>query len=81
MNLLFTVCARAGSKGVSGKNMKYFCGEPLVYYTLRIYEKFLRKYEDSQNRIELAVNTDSKLLLEQIKSRGTKYILAKRKRE
>ena len=66
MNLLFSICARAGSKGVSGKNVRYFCGEPLVYYTLRIYEKFLRKSKEVHN-IELAVNTDSMRLMEQIK--------------
>ena len=34
MNLLFTVCGRAGSKGVTGKNLRNFCGAPLVWYTL-----------------------------------------------
>lgn len=27
-NLLFTICARVGSKGVKGKNTKVFCGMP-----------------------------------------------------
>ena len=80
MNLLFSICARAGSKGVSGKNVRYFCGEPLVYYTLRIYEKFLRKSKEVHN-IELAVNTDSMRLMEQINSRGTDYLFVERKKE
>lgn len=81
MNILFTICARAGSKGVKGKNVKMFCGKPLVYYTLEIYEKFLKKHTGVFNEIRLAVNTDSGLLLEQIKDRGTEYIYVKRKEE
>ena len=79
MNLLFTVCARAGSKGVVGKNVRMFCGKPIVYYTLEIYEKYMKKYVSEQYVIDLAVNTDSDRLLEQIDSKGTKYIFVKRK--
>ena len=32
--VLITVCGRAGSKGFRNKNLKTFCGQPLVYYTL-----------------------------------------------
>ena len=81
MNLLFTVCARAGSKGVVGKNVRMFCGKPIVYYTLEIYEKYMKKYVSEQYVIDLAVNTDSDRLLEQIDSKGTKYIFVKRKEE
>ena len=79
MNILFTICARAGSKGVKGKNVRMFCQKPLVHYTLEIYEKFVKKHVDEGNEIELAVNTDSELLLEQIQKKGTKYIFVKRK--
>ena len=34
MNLLFTVCARAGSKGFQNKNVRGFLGHPLSYYTM-----------------------------------------------
>ncbi len=80
MNILFTVCARAGSKGAAGKNVRLFCGQPIVYYTLEIYEKFVKKY-GHHNRIDLAVNTDSEILLEQIDRNGTEYIFVKRKDE
>ncbi|MCM1154904.1 MAG: acylneuraminate cytidylyltransferase family protein [Roseburia sp.] len=80
MNILFTICARAGSKGVAGKNVRMFCGRPIVYYTLEIYDKFVKKYSN-QIHIDLAVNTDSQQLLEQIDNRGTDYILVKRKNE
>ncbi|GFI19330.1 CMP-N,N'-diacetyllegionaminic acid synthase [Lachnospiraceae bacterium] len=80
MNILFTICARAGSKGAAGKNIKLFCGRPLVYYTLEIYEKYRAKYR-GENEIDLAVNTDSKQLLRQIDDKGTKYIFVERKKE
>ena len=32
--LLITICGRAGSKGFKNKNLKNFCGKPLVYYSL-----------------------------------------------
>ena len=32
--LLITICGRAGSKGFKNKNLKVFCGKPLVYYSL-----------------------------------------------
>ena len=32
MNLLFTFCARAGSKGIKGKNAGDLAGLPLAYY-------------------------------------------------
>jgi len=81
MNILFTICARAGSKGVTGKNVRIFCGRPIVYYTLEIYEKYAQKYREMQYIIDLAVNTDSEQLLEQINSKGTGYIYIERKSE
>ena len=45
MNILFTICARAGSKGVKSKNARDFLGYPLVYYTLSVYDGFCRNYE------------------------------------
>ena len=34
MNLLITICARGGSKGIPGKNIKMLNGKPLLHYTL-----------------------------------------------
>lgn len=78
MNILFTICARAGSKGIAGKNVRTFCGQPLVYYTLEIYEKYLKKYEGSQTRIDLAVNTDSDKLLQQIERKKIEFLFIER---
>lgn len=79
MDILFTICARAGSKGAAGKNVRPFCGKPIVYYTLEIYEKFVEKYKDSQYEINLAVNTDSGTLIEQMDQSRTEYIYVERK--
>lgn len=40
MNTLITICARGGSKGIPGKNVKLINGKPLIYYTLKIAEEF-----------------------------------------
>lgn len=34
-NLLITICARGGSKGVKGKNIRNLLGKPLIYYTIK----------------------------------------------
>ena len=34
MNILTTILARKGSKGVAGKNKKVICGKPLIQWTL-----------------------------------------------
>lgn len=65
MRLLFTICARAGSKGVVSKNIREFLGNPLVYYTLSAYADFVRSYSDIYEKVDLAINTDSEILLEQ----------------
>lgn len=33
--VLVTICARGGSKGVKGKNIRDLAGHPLIYYTIR----------------------------------------------
>lgn len=80
MNILFTICARAGSKGVKGKNTKEFCGYPLLAYTVAAYELFCQKYGQT-DCIYLALNTDSELLLQQMETPGTDYIYVKREEE
>lgn len=34
-NILITICARGGSKGVKGKNIRNISGHPLIYYTIK----------------------------------------------
>ncbi len=64
MNILFTICGRAGSKGVKSKNSKEMNGVPLVFYTLAS----IKAYKDahSEHNIKTALNTDSVKLIEQI---------------
>ncbi len=36
MNILITICARGGSKGIPGKNVKEINGKPLISYTIEL---------------------------------------------
>ncbi|MCM1266535.1 MAG: acylneuraminate cytidylyltransferase family protein [Bacteroidales bacterium] len=80
-SLLFTVCARAGSKGVKGKNTKIFCGKPLAAYTLAAYELFRKRYQSAYGEMTLAVNTDSELLVQQMDRMQTAYVYIPRAEE
>ena len=55
--LLITICGRAGSKGFKNKNLKNFCGKPLVYYSLSAAEMFIKNHPELE--IDVALNTDS----------------------
>ena len=44
MNLLITICARGGSKGIPGKNIKLLNGAPLISYTIQIAKNFQKLY-------------------------------------
>lgn len=81
MNVLVTICARAGSKGVKSKNVRKFCGNPLVLYTLETYKSFCENMKDTLENIQLALNTDSKELIEQMDNSGVDYILIRREKE
>ena len=61
MRILFTVCGRAGSKGIVGKNTRDFLGYPLLYYTLSAIQLYLK--ENQEDNIDVAVNSDSEALL------------------
>jgi CMP-N,N'-diacetyllegionaminic acid synthase len=40
MQLLITICARGGSKGIPGKNIRLLNGKPLIAYSIETAEKF-----------------------------------------
>lgn len=61
MNILFTICGRAGSKGIKNKNIRDFCGYPLVYYSLSAID--LLKGEIPEWNVDAVVNSDSPELL------------------
>lgn len=78
MNILITICARAGSKGAKNKNIRNFCNHPLVLYTLEAYCSFCEKTEGTRRCVQLALNTDSPELMQQMEESGVDYILIKR---
>lgn len=56
MNLLITICARGGSKGIPGKNIKMLNGKPLIYYTLQTAENFKNS---ADFKVDIVLSTDS----------------------
>ncbi len=57
MKILFTICGRAGSKGIRNKNIRNFLGYPLVFYSLAAIEGYVEG--NGEVEYEIAVNTDS----------------------
>ncbi len=62
MNILITICGRAGSKGVKNKNIRKFYGNELIKYT--IAAAYLFKERNTQHKVDICANSDSKDLLE-----------------
>lgn len=61
MNILITICGRAGSKGVKNKNVRDFLGMPLINYTIATANLF--KKRNPNYNIDISINTDSHDLL------------------
>ncbi len=55
MKILITICARGGSKGIPGKNIRNLNGKPLIYYTIKVAQQF----RDSNNGVDIVLSTDS----------------------
>lgn len=71
MNLLITICARGGSKGIPGKNIKLINDKPLIAYTIQAAQEFAL----TQNA-DISLSTDSKKIREVAAKYGlhTEYI-------
>lgn len=54
MKGLITVCARGGSKGIPGKNIKKINGKELIAYSIEVAVQLARKYD-----IDIFLSTDS----------------------
>lgn len=54
MNILITLCARGGSKGIPGKNIREINGKPLIAYSIATAQRFAQKHHAS-----IALSTDS----------------------
>lgn len=61
MNILFTLCGRAGSKGVKGKNVRDFLQVPLVWYSMANIALYMERYGQGDD-IKVVLNTDSEPL-------------------
>jgi CMP-N-acetylneuraminic acid synthetase len=72
MNSIITVCARGGSKGVKGKNVRDMHGVPLIVHTLR-------QARESKAFDAFAVSSDSEEILHIATSEG--FLAIKRSEE
>ncbi len=62
MNILFTICGRAGSKGIKNKNISDFCGVKLPYYTMSAIDLYLKSHQKLD--YDVVVSTDSPELID-----------------
>ncbi|MGX9984902.1 acylneuraminate cytidylyltransferase family protein [Soonwooa purpurea] len=54
MKGLITICARGGSKGIPGKNIKLINGRPLISYSIEVAEQLRKKFD-----IDIFLSTDA----------------------
>jgi CMP-N,N'-diacetyllegionaminic acid synthase len=59
MKTLITICARGGSKGIPGKNIRELNGKPLIAYSIEIARAFCQKHD-----AVLTLSTDSNSIKE-----------------
>lgn len=59
MRVLVTICARGGSKGIPGKNIKILAGKPLIGYSIGVARQFQALFE----QVDIALSTDSESIL------------------
>ena len=64
-NILITICARGGSKGVPGKNIKLISGKPLIRYTIDFANDICNEFN-----ADIAVSTDSNEIINVVKEFG-----------
>ena len=71
MNILITLCARGGSKGIPGKNIRSINGKPLIAYSIDTALKFAEKHNAT-----VALSTDSEEIIKVAKQFGlhTEYV-------
>ncbi len=67
MIILFTLCGRAGSKGIKNKNIRNFSGNPLPFYSLSAIDLFLKKTK-IMIVYDIVVSTDSMELIEMMEN-------------
>jgi len=68
MKRICTICARGGSKGVKGKNVRTLLGKPLIAHSI-VQAKASGLFD------AIAVSSDSELILEVAKEWGVDYLV------
>lgn len=68
MNILITICARGGSKGIPRKNIKLLNGKPLIGYSIDVAKQFQAKF----GQTDIALSTDSDEIIQVAESCGLK---------
>ncbi len=63
MKILFTLCGRAGSKGVKGKNARDFLEIPLVWYSMAGIALYIKRHLKDSDHADIVLNTDSEDLI------------------
>ena len=65
MNILFTICGRAGSKGIKNKNLISLLNKPLVYWTISAIDLFIKQQKVcSKLYYDISLNTNSHELID-----------------
>ena len=72
MKILFTICGRAGSKGIKNKNLRIFCGKYLAHFTVSAIDLYLLKHPEID--ADIVVNSDSKELRELVSDNGMRRV-------
>ena len=65
MNILITICARGGSKGIPGKNIKVIAGKPLIQYSINVARRLANKLH-----ARIAISTDDEKIKNEAKKGG-----------
>ncbi len=58
MDFLITICARGGSKGIPGKNIRPLNGKPLLAYSIQTAERLKTHFEN----VTVALSTDDEAI-------------------
>ena len=71
MNILITLCARGGSKGIPGKNIKLIAGKSLIAYSIDLTRKLKMKWN-----AKVALSTDDSEIKDAAATHGvlTEYV-------
>jgi len=72
MKILFTICGRAGSKGIKNKNLRQFCGKYLAHYTVSAIDLYLKRHLEIE--YDIVVNSDSQELLNLVSNNGLREV-------